>query len=368
MSSSRAVEAPVWCLRAITALRFAPRTARLNASPFLVGRRHDAQLILDCPSVSGLHAELVAHPTGLEVRDLKSTNGTFVNGRRVTESAWINAGDYVQFANVVFRVEQQSPASSGATAVTGACDQSLALVQFDKLMSEHALLPYFQPIVAVPGGRIAGFEVLARSRLFGLHSARELFTAAATLEQEAHLSRLCRQVAVGYAAEFPVPPTVFLNTHPCELADLEALHKSLLELRAAYSHGIVLEIHEGAATSSKVMRDLRSRLNSLDIRLAYDDFGAGQARFLELVEVPPDYLKFDMQLVRNIAETCFAKQHILRSLVQTTRELGITTLAEGVETEEEHESCSLVGFELAQGYYYGRPEPMATYTRGRRRT
>lgn len=110
-------------------------------------------------------------------------------------------------------------------------------------------------------------------------------------------------------------------------------------------------------TNPWVIRELRATLRDLDMRLAYDDFGAGQARLLELMEVPPDYLKFDMSLTRGIAIAPFARQHILASLVRNTRDLGIVTLAEGIETEEEHEACRELGFELGQGFYYGRPRP-----------
>jgi EAL domain-containing protein (putative c-di-GMP-specific phosphodiesterase class I) len=98
-------------------------------------------------------------------------------------------------------------------------------------------------------------------------------------------------------------------------------------------------------------------LEALDIRLAYDDFGAGQARLLELAEVPPDYLKFDMDLTRGIAVSTFAKQHMLGSLAQVANDLGVATVVEGVETAEERDACLQLGFELGQGFLFGRPSP-----------
>jgi EAL domain-containing protein (putative c-di-GMP-specific phosphodiesterase class I) len=185
-----------------------------------------------------------------------------------------------------------------------------------------------------------------------------MFSAAAAMEQEAELSRICRWEAVACAAGFVDPPPLFLNTHPAELADLADLYRSLVELRTKYpDKPLVLEIHEAAVTSPRVVRELRARLDDLDMRLAYDDFGAGQARLLELAEVSPDYLKFDMDLTRGISVSTFAKQHILGSLVQIARDLGIATVAEGVETAEEQEACLQLGFELGQGFYFGKPAP-----------
>ena len=66
--------------------------------------------------------------------------------------------------------------------------------------------------------------------------------------------------------------------------------------------------------------------------IAYDDFGAGQARLLELAEVPPHYLKFDMSFVRGIDTAPASRQRLLTSLVSVARDLLVYTVAEGVET------------------------------------
>ena len=101
----------------------------------------------------------------------------------------------------------------------------------------------------------------------------------------------------------------------------------------------MLEIHEAAVTCGEQMRTLRTALNELQIGLAYDDFGAGQARLVELVDVPPDYLKFDMKLVQNLETASMERQRMLASLVKMVHDLGITPLAEGIETAGDHEIC-----------------------------
>jgi EAL domain-containing protein (putative c-di-GMP-specific phosphodiesterase class I) len=116
-----------------------------------------------------------------------------------------------------------------------------------------------------------------------------------------------------------------------------------------------LEIHEASVTESEPMRTLRAALTDLRMGLAYDDFGAGQARLVQLVEVPPDYLKFDMKLVQNLQTAAQERQRMLASLVQMVRELGITPLAEGIETAGDDEICRQIGFTCGQGFYYGYP-------------
>jgi len=88
-----------------------------------------------------------------------------------------------------------------------------------------------------------------------------------------------------------------------------------------------------------------------------DRIGWHTARLAELADVPPDVLKFDINLVRGIDRAPGHRRAILETLVHMARDLGVTTLAEGIETEGEGDCCRSLGFELAQGYRYGRPQP-----------
>ena len=104
---------------------------------------------------------------------------------------------------------------------------------------------------------------------------------------------------------------------------------------------------------------LKTRLQAIGIGLAYDDFGAGQARLLELGEAPPDLLKFDSRFIRGVDAAAPSRRRLLTSLVKIVKDLGAEPLAEGVETPEEAKACIDIGFTRAQGYFYGRPGPIA---------
>jgi EAL domain-containing protein (putative c-di-GMP-specific phosphodiesterase class I) len=82
---------------------------------------------------------------------------------------------------------------------------------------------------------------------------------------------------------------------------------------------------------------------------------------IELVEVPPDYLKFDITLIKDIDKASLQRQRMLASLVQLARDLGVAPLAEGIETEGEHQACVDLGFACGQGFFYGRPAPADSY-------
>lgn len=110
---------------------------------------------------------------------------------------------------------------------------------------------------------------------------------------------------------------------------------------------------EKAVTHIQKLRRLKSFLQTLDIALAFDDFGAGQARLLELTEAAPDILKLDFCLIHNIDTAGTARQRMVEMMVNYSHELNIKLLAEGVQTAAEDEYCRQIGIDLMQGFYYG---------------
>jgi EAL domain-containing protein (putative c-di-GMP-specific phosphodiesterase class I) len=95
------------------------------------------------------------------------------------------------------------------------------------------------------------------------------------------------------------------------------------------------------------------------MQLAYDDFGSGQSRLVELATVCPDIVKFDIKFIREIHLAPRRQQQMVASLARMVRELNIVALAEGVECEAEHDVIVEMGFELGQGYLYGKPATSA---------
>src|SRR5262249_25570066 len=101
-----------------------------------------------------------------------------------------------------------------------------------------------------------------------------------------------------------------------------------------------------------------------DVALAYDDFGAGQSRLLELVQAPPQFLKFDACLVRNADRASNHQWKLLKMLVEMAHDFDSVTVAEGIETRAEAEACPDLGFDYAQGFFFGRPGPLRSVPGG----
>lgn len=341
----------------------------INSESFIIGRRPGLSLSLPSARVSGRHAEILVIGDNLLIRDLGSTNGTFVNRRRVTRPTPIGEGDHIELADVEFRLEYAArprqhgllvdPLLRKTAKAMDSFEPDWILSQFQDLLQQEAVTPHYQPIVSLEDRSIIGYEALARSSISGLTNPAAMFQTAQLVNREVELSILCRRQGVAAAVKnLPEGVGVFLNTHPRE--DLQRdVYESVVKLRERFPHvPLTIEIHEGAIDNPSRMYDIKQRFAELDVAIAYDDFGAGQSRLLELVEAPPDFLKFDACLVRHSDCASTQQSRMLKVLVEMAHDFEALTIAEGVETEAEAEACRELGFGYAQGYYFGRPGPL----------
>lgn len=347
----------------------------LHTMPFHVGRAPDQHLAIPVDEVSGHHAVLSYDGEHLWLEDVGSTNGSFVNRNRIRGPVALSDGDVLHFATAEFRLLHQPFAELDSPTITRSFEHGELpqryypnVAAFRQMVDDRRLSVQFQPIVGLRGSvaepfRPFAFEALGRATQPGIpKSPGELFKMAASLESAAELSRILREIAVAEAGVLPGAPVVlFVNTHPDETAT-PTLLESIARIQAqAPSIQLVLEVHERAVTDLHHMRELAAALRDHGVALAYDDFGAGQARLLELVEAPPAYLKFDRSMVHGLHLATKQKRQLVRALVAMVVDFGIAPLAEGVETEEEAQLCVELGFQLGQGWYWGRPMDPADF-------
>ena len=356
-STLRSTNEQKWTLSGRPSLEASSQYFAISSDRFTIGRNQDNNLCLLNDTVSGCHAELLLTEAELFVRDLSSTNGTLLNGRKVTSVSVLREGDILHFGNAMFTIQTSETSSPLSTLVTDTEGSAIAQVLFGRLISVPAVAPHLQPIVQLTDSQIVGYEALARSQLVGLETPDKMFHVASQHSAEQELSHICRiegvRAGVCLGAEMPC----FVNTHPNEL-DTRELLTSLEQLRAEFpDQSITVEMHESGITSAGYLSTLRQLLNDLGMGLAYDDFGSGQTRLMELMDVPPDVLKFDINLVRGLATASPQRRTATAALIRMVQDLGVVALAEGVETREEAEICHECGFELAQGFFFGKPQP-----------
>lgn len=344
-----------------------PNRFDFEESPVIVGRHADCQLRVNLARISRQHAQFELNSGRLLLTDLGSTNGTFVNHEQVNAPLELAPGDVVHFADHEFRVMAEQPTSQGemdtdATMVGIATlpkQFPLQARELREMLDQRQVVGYRQ-LITDNLGKPHAWELLGR----GTHpelgeSPGELFALAKAFGEEVRLSRLLREVSFEQAATAGIREPVFFNSHPAECHDFDGLLSQLSQLGKRFSGlQLVFEVHEGAVTNLEEMAEVRKQLAKMNIGLAYDDFGAGQARLLELVEVPPDYLKFDIALVRDVGEPGSPRYRMLSSLNELISGMGIKTLAEGIETAESAQACQTIGIDFFQGFYFGRPQPI----------
>jgi EAL domain-containing protein (putative c-di-GMP-specific phosphodiesterase class I) len=121
---------------------------------------------------------------------------------------------------------------------------------------------------------------------------------------------------------------------------------------------LIFEITETAvADNLDAARTFAIRMRKLGCAIALDDFGVGFGTFTYLRHLPVDYLKIDMQFVRDLLTDEEDRQVVL-AIVGVARQFGIETVAEGVEDEATLQELRRVGVDYAQGFYTGRPAPL----------
>lgn len=352
-----------WYLEGYAGPRRALQRIRLFRFPFRVGREAGLPLALDSDGISREHAEFEDGGDHLLLRDLDSTNGTFVNREPIHRRVRVESGDIIHFGGEEFRLalEEKAARSNRETTREGLSRLSEHLPgggrAMQQLLVDNLAGVAFQPIVRCSDGGTHAWEMLGRGRHPELSEAPgELFRIAESMGLEVHFSELLRRIGVEAAYGVHPDGLYFTNIHPDELVDTTRLLESMDELRHGYPDlKLVMEIHEAAVVDRPKLQRLRDHLRELDIDIAYDDFGRGQARIVELADVPPDYIKLDMELVKDIDLGSSAKQQMVEMFAGYARDNGIEVIAEGVNTDGEIAFCAGLGIDLVQGFRFGRP-------------
>ena len=227
-----------------------------------------------------------------------------------------------------------------------------------ELIEDDRLFSALQPIYR-PDGALYGHEALLRGREIDgtVIPAGPLFAAAAETELLFTVDMIARRLALDAAARVG-KGVIFVNFDPGSiydptycLRDTEA-HIRKLGLRP---QDVVFEVTEsGEVRDHEHLRRILRFYRDAGFRVALDDVGAGFAGLSMLLEVRPDVIKIDMQLIRGIEQDPY-RQSVVGHLIGIARDVGALSVAEGIETEAEMEWVTRAGVDLLQGYLLGRP-------------
>lgn len=213
----------------------------------------------------------------------------------------------------------------------------------------------FQPIVDIARQKIFGHEALARG-LGGEGAASVLEHVNASNQYQ--FDQMSRVKAIQLAAILGLDSYLSINFMPNAVYDAQTCISSTLEAAATCKFPLdrlIFEITETEKVEDIAhLREIVHEYKELGFKTAIDDFGAGHSGLHLLAEICPDYIKIDMSLIRNIDKDR-TRQSIAKGILHVSRDLGLTPIAEGIETTEELTVVRDLGIELCQGYYFAKP-------------
>jgi diguanylate cyclase (GGDEF)-like protein/PAS domain S-box-containing protein len=241
---------------------------------------------------------------------------------------------------------------------TGQSSQALTWVERIRgALDEDRLIVYSQPIVDLETGRVAREELLVR--MVDSHGDKippaSFLPAAERFGLIHEIDLLVLRKAIVIAAR---GTAVAVNVSARTLTDSRYLH-ALEQTIAAGSDPsrFNFEITETAAVSNMSdAQEFARRIRELGCSLSLDDFGTGFSSFTYLKHIPAQYLKIDIEFIREL-ERNPGDQQLVQAIVAIARGLGQKTVAEGVEDAETLATVRRLGVDYAQGFHLGRPEP-----------
>ncbi len=217
----------------------------------------------------------------------------------------------------------------------------------------------YQPQYEIDGRRLIGFEALLRWHhpKRGPVSPAHFIPLAEELGLIVPIGEWVIRAACKAAAEWPLPLSISVNISPLQFRspNIVAIVTSALKNSGLDPSRLELEVTEGALLlDSEPVMNIFRQLKALGLRFAMDDFGTGYSSLSYLQQFPFDKIKIDQSFVRNLPASPDGIA-IVRAVSALGSSLGLSIIAEGVETEEQLASIRQNGCKQVQGYLTGRP-------------
>lgn len=220
----------------------------------------------------------------------------------------------------------------------------------------------FQPIISLRDGSVLGHEALSRITIeCEIKDPDMLFKAAGVYNRVWELEQLCRTKALETAYLFMIPPyskKLFVNVNPDVMHDEQlkkGFTKAFLEKYEIEPRNVIFEITErNIVTDMTAFKATINHYKTQDYQIAIDDTGAGYSGLNLISDINPNYIKIDMNLIRNIDKDSL-KYALVKGLVEFSRISNVFLIAEGIETYQELETIVNLGVQYGQGYFIQRP-------------
>ena len=236
-------------------------------------------------------------------------------------------------------------------------------IELRQAIDEKQFEVHYQPLVTAATRKISGFEALVRWRhpTRGMVSPAEFIPVAEETGMISRLGALVLENACRDAVNWPSDVKIAVNLSPLQFRNRNLVADVTAALQRAGLPATRLELE---VTESVMLQDddsimlILHEIKALGVRISMDDFGTGYSSLSSLRRFPFDTIKIDQSFIRNLDESndCLA---IVRAVLGLGRSLGMSVVAEGVETEQQYTLLQREGCGQLQGYLFSKPQPIA---------
>jgi diguanylate cyclase (GGDEF)-like protein len=344
-------------------LRGVDTIARLGGDEFAV-LLTDVHGVGDATSVAAALLAALAVPFHIEGvdMDVEASVGVVISGEHGQDAVTL-----MQHADIAMYVAKGQHLGVFAydPSIDGHSATKLAMVgDLRRALDRDELVLYYQPKVSVSTGELVGAEALVRWQhpQHGLVFPDDFIPLAERTGLINPLTRYVLNAAMAQARAWldagrPLPIAVNLSARNLHDEDFAKLVGELLELHEVPPNLLKLEVTESAIMVDPVRaRKTMEQLSALGFPLSIDDFGAGYTSLSQLTSMPISEIKIDRSFVMLMSQDP-SSALIVSSVVELGHNLGMTLVAEGVETEDVLHELVDLGCDVAQGYHLSRPIP-----------
>ncbi len=244
--------------------------------------------------------------------------------------------------------------------------QQFVLDNIDAAVENENIKVFYQPVIRVRTGKICGYEALARWQ----DPDRGLIPPGNfidILEEHRQIHKLdafiVKKVCEDYrrlkdAGEMVVPVSINLSRLDFTLCNIFEIVEECRKKYGMPKHMLDIEVTESALNEdSALIKQEIDHFRNAGYQVWIDDFGSGYSSLTTILDYSFDVLKLDLTFLRQYDKNPKAGI-VLTFIIQAAQSLGHVTLTEGVETEEHFEFLKIIGCDKAQGYHFGKPQPM----------
>jgi EAL domain-containing protein (putative c-di-GMP-specific phosphodiesterase class I) len=331
----------------------------INSFPFSLGRNDTTDLPINSTRVSREHAAIVRAGNTFRVRDLDSTNGTFVNGQRI-EEATLTDGDIVAIADVEFTFftgNAQTPRTTVTQVIGFRENDNASLKTSDMIRSLRRLRETllqggeavrFKPIVELRSKKTIGLEAVSQSPA---HQAQAETDRHLLNHQSALAMRLRESFRANAASHVAKRPGVrlFFPLDASEI-DLRSTTRALDVAMAILPDPafVVLDLPDTAVNDIPYFHELYAQVRARGAKLCYSEFAAGQAQVDVHRKLPPNYIKLSRPMIRNVVSD-IQRQSQLEKIVRAAQEMGCEVIATNIENDQELHILDRIGCRYGMG-------------------